>query len=467
MVHISFNVLAGGLLFFLVRGLLRQDRTAGVIVAVGLLTRAVAGLALFWISYLHLPVASSLQIGDGLWFFALDGSYYLSVAVNLSEKGFWAILSAPREGASVSYVQVLSTFLLLFGRSAAVGVLLNLFSYVLTCRVIVWWGRQHASARRPALFALVALSLFPSALLWSLQPLKDTFFDFLVVAFIGAAVAWSQFWAGGLRSRWQPVVALTIMSVALYAIAGVRWYFAFAAFIAAVACFLLVAVQAASRKAVALAVSAVALFLLSRAFLLGAGLYVPSYVRAIMSPTRADAATLASPTPFVDSMVTARQGFVSAGGATSFVPLQTIPMGTTGADPKDASHGHMSLSQWLPGTVATFVPTSIQRLAGHGVVTGGRGLLWFADIDTVLFDVVLVVGLVWSALAWRRSLLSNSVYILVVLLSVFIAVPMIYTVTNFGTLFRLRGMVLVMVALLPLAAASCFSRSRAEDSQRG
>ena len=95
-----------------------------------------------------------------------------------------------------------------------------------------------------------------------------------------------------------------------------------------------------------------------------------SYVRPVTSPTNGRRRhSPASPTPVCRLHAYRSQGFVSAGGATLFVPLQ-FSRPPTAADPKDASHGHMSLSQWLPETgSATFVPTSIQRLAGHGVVT--------------------------------------------------------------------------------------------------
>src|SRR6476469_7471620 len=53
------------------------------IVAAGLVIRALGGQLLFWISWLRLPVARSLQIGDGLWFFAFDGRAYLSFAREL------------------------------------------------------------------------------------------------------------------------------------------------------------------------------------------------------------------------------------------------------------------------------------------------------------------------------------------------------------------------------------------------
>ena len=61
---------------------------ASLIITAGFLLRAVAGQILFWISWLHLPIARSLQLGNGFWFFATDGPGYLSYADELIGKGW-------------------------------------------------------------------------------------------------------------------------------------------------------------------------------------------------------------------------------------------------------------------------------------------------------------------------------------------------------------------------------------------
>jgi hypothetical protein len=59
------------------------------------------------------------------------------------------------------------------------------------------------------------------------------------------------------------------------------------------------------------------------------------------------------------------------------------------------------------------------------------------------------------AITLRRRASYRSVLFLTTLsLTLAIMLPMTYAVTNFGTLFRLRGMVLATAALLPLAAAT-------------
>ena len=54
-------------------------------------------------------------------------------------------------------------------------------------------------------------------LLWSTQPLKDTFFFFLILALVALAARWAER---------QSVSVAFGMFVVLYAIAGTRWYFA-------------------------------------------------------------------------------------------------------------------------------------------------------------------------------------------------------------------------------------------------
>src|SRR5947207_13708143 len=83
-----------------------MSRRTSLIIVSGVLLRAFAGQILFWISYLGLPIGRSLQLGGGLWFFALDGSYYLQYARQLIAQGPMAILLADTVYPSHVFVQV-------------------------------------------------------------------------------------------------------------------------------------------------------------------------------------------------------------------------------------------------------------------------------------------------------------------------------------------------------------------------
>jgi ketosteroid isomerase-like protein len=107
----------------------------------------------------------------------------------------------------------------------------------------------------------------------------------------------------------------------------------------------------------------------------------------------------------------------------------------------------------LSGAAALMLPRSVGEALGLFHIGGGRGMLWFAEVDTVLFDLVLLCALLAliarSSASWRNPLTW-----LVLLITLLIAGPLIYSVSNFGTLFRLREMVYVGLLLTPLAVAA-------------
>src|SRR5947209_9690673 len=142
-----FVVAAGAAMFFLWRKTRSGDRWTDLLIAGGFLLRALTGQALFWISYARLPVARSLQLGDGFWFFAMDAAHlYYPQAVANAHAGAGTIIHFPRGMASVAFVQTLSTAVLLFGESGAVGLLLNLFCYLASAYLIVRWAAHFPHA---------------------------------------------------------------------------------------------------------------------------------------------------------------------------------------------------------------------------------------------------------------------------------------------------------------------------------
>ena len=106
------------------------------------------------------------------------------------------------------------------------------------------------------------------------------------------------------------------------------------------------------------------------------------------------------------------------------------------------------------GAVAILVPHTLSQKRGMIDVGGGRGLWLFADLDTVVFDLVLLFTFVYSAAMIRRKRAGvTPLFVLLLLVFMVTAIPLTYTVSNFGTLFRLRQMLYVLVALLPSALA--------------
>jgi hypothetical protein len=114
----------------------------------------------------------------------------------------------------------------------------------------------------------------------------------------------------------------------------------------------------------------------------------------------------------------------------------------------------------LAGASVLLLPRSVGERLGLFHIRGGRGMLWFADIDTLVFDAVLLLALV--ALAARASASwRNPLTWLVLLTTLLIFGPLVYSISNFGTLFRLREMIYVGLLLVPLAVAARAERPQA------
>jgi hypothetical protein len=366
--------------------------------------RAVAGEALFWISYLRLPVARPLQLGGGLWFFALDGAGYMRYAEWFARRGPIATLTIDSRYPSRAFVQLLTAFVAAFGDVASVALLLNCAAYLATCALIV---RLRPRVDGAVLFALAAIAFGPAALVWSLQPLKDTFFQLLVAALIVVCARWRE----------RPGVAPAAAMVALaFLLSSIRWYFGVITWIALAPFFALT-----SRRRW---LAAAALFLvISQAVRFGGGGDMHPFVRRVLDP-RSSVGAMQRPADATQVIAKARHGFERTPGATTIAAPAPL----------------------VGGAAATFLP----HFLGLVRIGGGRGLWLFADLDTLVFDAVLVFAIVYCVRA-RRRVTPLFAFVLLVLIAT--AVPMIYTVNNFGTLFRLRTMLYFLAAVLPVTLA--------------
>lgn len=98
------------------------------------------------------------------------------------------------------------------------------------------------------------------------------------------------------------------------------------------------------------------------------------------------------------------------------------------------------------------LPRAIAQRLGILDVRGGRGLWLFVEVDTITFDVVCVFCLAALIGAVKRRELRAPVFWLIFMVTIVVGGLLAYTVSNFGTLFRHREMVLLGLLLLPLAA---------------
>ena len=270
-------------LFRLWRAAVPAERWLQLVIAAGFLGRAFLGQALFWISWGGLPIGRSLQLGDGFWTFAQDATFYFPQAISASQRGWRAIVFMDRATASVSYQQLLAVMVTLFGTPVSIALLLNLFCYLGTIAILVHWSRRQPQTRVAVAVAIAALSLSPALVLWSLQPLKDGFFQLLFVAFVAACAAWQRAWIAP-RAWMMRTGAGALLIALLFIVAGLRWYFA-AVLIAATALFMFgVVLQSVARKSIAIAAVALMIVLLTQMLLVSASPYLPPRVTSMVTP---------------------------------------------------------------------------------------------------------------------------------------------------------------------------------------
>ncbi|HKS26097.1 MAG TPA: hypothetical protein VJZ76_25120, partial [Thermoanaerobaculia bacterium] len=276
------------------------------IVVAGFLIRAVIGQALFWISWLRLPVARSMQIGDGIWFF-IDGWWYMSYARHLLNEGWMATLTlTDARYPSRVFVQLLTACVALFGDQASVAILLNCAAYLATCAILV---RLQPRGNGAVLFALAAVSFGPGMIVWALQPLKDTVFVLFIAALVYVCARWQE------RPRLSLGVAIVVLA---YALSSIRWYFGLVVWLALGLFFVITALR--TRHRVVLIAAAALLFaVLAQAVRLGGQEDIPIGIREMLDP-RPRIAALWRPSKATQTVTNIRGGFERTRGATAIQP---------------------------------------------------------------------------------------------------------------------------------------------------
>jgi hypothetical protein len=418
------------------------------IIAGGFLVRAFLGQALFWISYLRLPIARSLQAGDGFWFLGVDGTTYLGLAKEAAADGFLGIVSLASLGTRVPsrlFIRLLAVLVAAFGGVASLAILINCVAYALMCAVLVRMGKNDV--------LLAAIAFGPAAILFSTQLLKDTLYLFLIVLMVAIFQRWQELWRRGGPPGQFLGCAVAMLAV-VYALAGIRWYVAAIVWVAS-AVFLALVTWPARRRGWALATNVVLFVLLAQSVRLG-GEDMPPVIARVFNPATALQWRPAAATPLVGR---ARHGFEKTTGATMIEPGWLI---ASLSSPSSARIPQGFAARWITGLSATFLPRFLARSLGLIRIGGGRGLWFFPEADTI----VLHNADITCARALRRSAARvTPLFVLLILVFVFTAGPMIYTVNNFGTLFRLRLMLYVMAAVIPITLRNASSMSDNKNSE--
>jgi hypothetical protein len=419
----------------------RRSRLLAAIFACGIIGRALLGVTFFVISAFDLPIMESLQTGDGFWTLAIDARWYFDSAA-AAARGLTTIGDV---APSPTYLRVFAAWLAISGISPASAVLFNLLCYVGIVIAIVSMCRSAIGSG----IALAAITIDPAFLIFGTQALKDPF-CLLALALTLAGV---RIWCDGLvpsdeRQQLRLSVGLLSIAIGVYVVAGIRPYVAvfILAGLLATAVTSLIVCKGSARWRVGLAHAGMVV-LMWGAFASGAGAYYPYYEslveRAVINPI----------VPILD-LDHARALFVSAGGATSFGGSASPPPvaaegqnEVTGALDVDLGMDTRAM-RLLHGLAVLFIPISLLRSMSVVTFSGGRGLLFITDIDTIVIDLTLAACIfVLAKTRPHPSMIPLLAFVAV--LSLFTIVVLAYVVTNFGTLFRLRLIAVVAIWLLP------------------
>ena len=498
----------GWLVLAAYRYVARRSKVMGAVVAIAIVLRAGLGVALFWISYLHLPIAQSLQVGGGFWQPALDATGYYQLAARAADAGTLFNGSS----ASPFYVDTLALWMTMVGISPAAGMFLNLCLYAVLVVVIVWLFAPAGDWHRdlPCIVGVGAYSFAPVILFHSTQPLKEELFSVSVaVACLGAFGISGLMNKAALKGRpWAVVIGTIAIAAAMYGGAGIRWYYPFIIW-GTLAVVVVVFTVRGRTTPLPQYLSASLLVLLTAwlGFWAGSG---STYWALAPDPT----AITEFPSRLLTMVQVSRTGFLSSGGGTNIVaPLRSdatagtvrskelalasnrlairateqrgekaldvgrgsLPASPRPAPPQPALQQPLSTAIASPpvsallysravpvnigeqlralatGLGIVFVPLSVLKTILGIEISGGQGLLSITDIDTIYMDVVMFLGL---ALLWkRRQMVGDRLPFVIFGLTLSAATALLlgYVVTNYGTLWRMRPLVAIPVWVLAVA----------------
>lgn len=368
------------------RWIRRRSEALALVVAVAVLARAAAGLALFWVSYLGLPIARGLQVGNGFWQPALDATGYFQLASAAVAAG--TLVPLDHSVPAPLYVDALALWMSAVGVSPAAGMFLNLCLYVMLAVLVVWCFEPLNDWRAdlPCIIGLTAYSLSPVVLIHSTQPLKDEASNLLIALACMGVLALRRLLTGPPPlSRLRLAGAAAVLMLAAFGLAGIRWYFAL--IILGTLSIVLTAFGFAGRRIPIrpyLTASVIVLLAVSVGFVGGAGPYsrvllstkaeVEGTAPAMQSIAARATDLITLPFFWVQRTATARTGFLMSGGNTNVIapiraeaeqpPLVTAPPerrddGSARGD-VTAQASNTERAAERPATAATATPAVIR-----------------------------------------------------------------------------------------------------------
>ena len=124
-----------------------------------------------------------------------------------------------------------------------------------------------------------------------------------------------------------------------------------------------------------------------------------------------------------------------------------------------------TMTRIVVGATSIVLPRFVGEAFGLVKIAGGRGLWPVVEIDTLIFDLLICLVLYYLATGVGAGALRNPMVWLVALMTVGIAVLLTYTISNFGTLFRHRGMIFIGLCLLLVVTRGAASPKRSADGE--
>ncbi|MDQ3282509.1 MAG: hypothetical protein M3Q69_14000, partial [Acidobacteriota bacterium] len=157
--------------------------------------------------------------------------------------------------------------------------------------------------------------------------------------------------------------------------------------------------------------------------------------------------------------------------AVAAVPVQTAPAPTMSDDAPAGPALHRvveaqpsvgsRIKQLAVGLWAMTLPRFVGETLGLFHVGGGGGKMWlFVEFDTIFFDVVILFAAVALYQALKRGGWRSPALAFTVSVTFGMTAALAYTITNFGTMFRHRAMVMIGLVMIPLIVAAELSRDR-------
>src|SRR5207302_853474 len=153
-----------------------------------------------------------------------------------------------------------------------------------------------------------------------------------------------------------------------------------------------------------------------RLLLAAAAPYMPPKLIAAMTPSTAIATIRGVPDALLVDVDSARDGFQRAGGNTAIIdpnrrvattaPMPVAPRrAAVSAARQPATAPPIApksrASRLLAGTAATVLPRTIGEPLGLFHIAGGRSMLWFTELDTLIFDISLLLAILSLVMRFR------------------------------------------------------------------